>query len=58
MNRIRFCPKCKEYTFEEVCPRCGTKTIIRIPPRYSPRKDIAEYRRKMRKEILMKEGLL
>ena len=58
MNKIRYCPKCKEYTLEEICPRCGEKTIIKVPPRYSPREDIAKYRRMARKEILKEEGLL
>ncbi len=58
MNKIRYCQNCKEYTLEEKCPRCKEPTIFRIPPRYSPKIKIAEYRRKMRKEILKKEGLL
>ncbi len=58
MNKIRYCPNCKEYTLEEVCPRCGAKTIVKAPPRYSPKENVARYRRKMRREILQKEGLL
>ncbi|MCD6575539.1 MAG: ribosome biogenesis protein [Nanoarchaeota archaeon] len=58
MNKIKYCPKCKEYTLEEVCPRCGEKTVSRIPPRYSPKEEVAKYRRKLRRDILKKEGLL
>lgn len=58
MNRIRYCPKCKEYTLKEYCPKCKEKSIINIPPRYSPNSRLAKYRRQVKRTILQKEGLL
>jgi len=57
MNRIHYCLKCKDYTLEEVC-KCGEKSIIKAPPKYSPDSKMAKYRQKMRKDLLQKEGLL
>jgi|GEM_PF-187826 Predicted Zn-ribbon RNA-binding protein len=30
------CPVCKIYTLQNVCPRCGIKTITPHPPKFSP----------------------
>lgn len=57
MNKIRYCPVCKTYTLEEVCP-CSEKSVIKAPPKYSPDNKMAVYRQKTRKELLQKEGLL
>jgi H/ACA ribonucleoprotein complex subunit 3 len=43
---ILFCSDCKEYTMEQICPRCEKKTIFPKPPKYSPEDKYAEYRRK------------
>jgi len=58
MKRIRFCEKCKIYTLKYDCPYCGEKTVLRIPPKYSPDDKFAKYRRKLKKEILIERGLL
>jgi len=47
---LRKCPECQEYTLGEICHRCGSKTIVPIPPRYSPEDRYGEYRRRLRKE--------
>jgi len=47
---LRKCPSCQEYVLGEVCARCGTKTVVPIPPRYSPEDKYGKYRRKLKKE--------
>jgi H/ACA ribonucleoprotein complex subunit 3 len=47
---LRKCPTCQEYTLGETCPKCGAKTNVPIPPRYSPEDKYGEYRRRMKKE--------
>jgi len=42
--RIRKCPKCQTYTLSETCPRCGTKTFVPHPHRFSPEDRYVEYR--------------
>lgn len=51
MKHIRYCKICKLYTFKEICPRCGNKTIINIPPRFSIDDKWGKYRREMKKYI-------
>jgi rRNA maturation protein Nop10 len=58
MAKIRYCPKCKEYTLKEVCERCNEPSIVRQPPKYSPVDKNAKYRREARKEDLQSRGLL
>ena len=33
---MRRCEKCGSYTFKEACPKCGGKTLISHPPKFSP----------------------
>jgi H/ACA ribonucleoprotein complex subunit 3 len=42
--RIRRCPQCKTYTLREICPKCGAKTFVPHPPRFSPEDKYVEYR--------------
>ncbi|MEM5853444.1 MAG: RNA-protein complex protein Nop10 [Candidatus Aenigmatarchaeota archaeon] len=44
--KMRKCVACKLYTFKEICPNCGQKTIFPRPPKYSPQDKFGEYRRK------------
>jgi rRNA maturation protein Nop10 len=37
---------------------CGTKTISRIPPKYSPEDKYGKYRREVKAEARKKEGLI
>ncbi len=48
---IRKCCRCGRYTLKEVCPKCGGKTIMAIPPRFSPEDPYGKYRRELRKKI-------
>ncbi len=57
MKKIRYCQNCDKYTMKEVCD-CGGKSVIKIPPRYSPVDKTAKYRREAKKEILKEKGLL
>ena len=58
MKHILKCSKCKEYTLKEICPKCGSKSISPKPAKFSPEDKYGKYRRKIKKEILVKEGLL
>ncbi|MEM5805533.1 MAG: RNA-protein complex protein Nop10 [Candidatus Aenigmatarchaeota archaeon] len=50
MGKIRKCTTCKIYTFKEMCPKCGIKTINPNPPRFSPIDKFGKYRRKLKIE--------
>ena len=41
---MRRCPNCGRYTFKEVCPVCGSKTVVPHPPRFSPEDKFVKYR--------------
>jgi H/ACA ribonucleoprotein complex subunit 3 len=58
MTHIRFCEKDNKFTLEEVCPICGEKTILPLPPKYSPEDPYAEYRRKAKEDFLREKGYL
>lgn len=45
MKRIKYCKSCKEYTLKTECPKCGEKTIINVPAKYSLEDKYAKYRR-------------
>jgi len=50
MNRIKYCPKCKIYTLKEVC-RCGERSVIKAPPKYSLKDSgLSKYRRMVKEE--------
>ncbi|HUV25031.1 MAG TPA: RNA-protein complex protein Nop10 [Methanomassiliicoccales archaeon] len=49
---LRKCLSCNEYTMGELCSRCGLKTVVPLPPRYSPEDKWGEYRRRLKKETL------
>jgi len=48
---MRKCPNCKIYTLKEICPKCGGKTYMPIPPKFSPEDPYGKYRRMLRKEV-------
>ncbi|RUM33124.1 MAG: RNA-protein complex protein Nop10 [Archaeoglobus sp.] len=49
--RIKKCKKCGRYTLRDVCPECGEKTIMPIPPKFSLEDPYGKYRRRLRKEL-------
>lgn len=55
MNKksIRYCPRCKVYTFKEICKFCNEKTVLNIPPKFSPEDKWGKYRREMKKYLNM-----
>ncbi len=53
---IKKCPKCGRYTLKDFCPVCGERTIMSIPPRFSPEDPYGEYRRKLKKKVLGYDG--
>ncbi|MFQ6060716.1 MAG: RNA-protein complex protein Nop10 [Thermoplasmata archaeon] len=48
-SAIRRCKSCEKYTLKDLCPSCGGRTRMAIPPRYSPEDRYGEYRRKLKK---------
>ena len=57
MKHILKCSKCNKYTMKDVC-ECGGKAVLVKPQKYSPEDKYGEYRRKVKKPELIKEGLL
>jgi H/ACA ribonucleoprotein complex subunit 3 len=57
MRHILKCEECGTYTMKETC-RCGGKAATIKPPKYSPEDKYASYRRKAKKAMLEKEGVL
>jgi H/ACA ribonucleoprotein complex subunit 3 len=51
--KMRKCKVCNVYTFKESCPKCGEKTVIPVPPRFSPENKYGKFRRKLQKEKYM-----
>jgi len=51
---LRKCLSCRIYTFRELCPKCRKKTIIPLPPKYSPEDKYGFYRRKLIKSKINK----
>lgn len=45
MKRIKYCLKCKIYTLEDICKKCGKRTILNVPTKYSLDDKYAKYRR-------------
>jgi H/ACA ribonucleoprotein complex subunit 3 len=56
MKHILKCGVCGRYTLKSDC--CGKRTINPKPMKYSPQDPYGEYRRKVKKPELEKEGLL
>jgi H/ACA ribonucleoprotein complex subunit 3 len=48
--KMRKCGECGMYTLKETCPKCGKRTFMPIPPRFSPEDPYGKYRRIIRKE--------
>ncbi len=48
---MKKCPKCKTYTLNDCCKKCGTKTITVKPPKYSPIDKYGKYRRLLKKSV-------
>ncbi|MFQ5975890.1 MAG: RNA-protein complex protein Nop10 [Candidatus Hydrothermarchaeales archaeon] len=51
-----YCRACKRYTLKKSCNRCGSKTVNPHPARFSPQDPYGEYRRKLKREVLVKDG--
>jgi H/ACA ribonucleoprotein complex subunit 3 len=46
-TKMRKCKKCARYTFKDICPDCGERTSIPIPPKYSPEDPLSEIQDKV-----------
>ncbi|MFB2622909.1 MULTISPECIES: RNA-protein complex protein Nop10 [unclassified Methanothermobacter] len=53
--KMRRCRSCMEYTLRDVCPRCGGSTGVVYPPKFSPEDRYGEYRRRLKREVLLEE---
>jgi len=58
VNHIRVCPKCGRYCLDEICSYCDVETILPKPPKFSIEDHYGKYRREIKKQTLIKEGLL
>jgi len=43
---------------KEKCPGCGKATVLSKPAKFSPKDPYGGYRRKAKKDLLIKKGLL
>jgi len=57
MRHILKCISCGNYTLKEKC-KCGGKSVTPKPPKYTPEDKYGKYRREVKKENLVKKGLL
>ncbi|MCS4541708.1 MAG: RNA-protein complex protein Nop10 [Euryarchaeota archaeon] len=54
--RLWKCEVCNQYTIhQDKCPYCGGKLKVPHPPKFSPEDPYGKYRRKLKKEILVRE---
>ncbi|MFQ5800847.1 MAG: RNA-protein complex protein Nop10 [Candidatus Hydrothermarchaeales archaeon] len=51
-----YCRGCKRYTLKKRCGRCGGKTVNPHPARFSLQDPYGEYRRKLKLEVMAKDG--
>ena len=58
MKRLRKCLSCGIYTLKQKCPKCNTASNIAAPMKFSPEDKYGSYRRKAKKDGLVKWGLL
>ena len=49
--KMRYCPKCGEYTLKDDCLKCKGKSHNVGPARYSPEDHYGKYRRMMKKKM-------
>ena len=49
MSSLLYCNKCNIYTLDNICNKCGGKTQLKNPPRFSPEDPYGKYRRKLKK---------
>lgn len=57
MKHILKCNKCFKYTMKKEC-ECGGKVLNVQPAKFSLQDTYGKYRRKVKEEVLKKEGLL
>ncbi|ADX85109.1 RNA-protein complex protein Nop10 [Saccharolobus islandicus] len=49
--KMKKCPKDNTYTFKDICPVCGYKTMIPHPSRFSPEDKYVKYRIELKKGV-------
>ena len=57
MRHILKCISCGNYTLKGKC-KCGGKAVTPKPAKYTPEDKYGKYRREVKKENLIKKGLL
>ena len=55
-EHIRKCSSCFRYTMEEKCPKCGAKTELARPPKFSLDDKYAHLRREAKREEWERKG--
>ena len=58
MKHILVCSKCRQYTMQGKCPKCGIETENPKPAKYNPDDPYGDYRRKAKEDLFKKQGLL
>jgi H/ACA ribonucleoprotein complex subunit 3 len=56
--KMKKCKSCGIYTMENKCPKCNGDLNVIYPPKYSIEDKYGKYRRKLKKELLIKENKL
>ena len=57
-KHIYRCTTCENYTMRKECAKCSEKTISPKPPKFSLNDKYDKYRREVRKEELVRAGLV
>lgn len=48
-NLLKYCSSCDVYTLYDECKKCGNKTKVAAPPRFSTQDHYGKYRRMLKK---------
>ncbi len=57
-RHILKCAECGKYTMKLECPKCKVKTVSPKPAKYSPEDKYGDYRRKAKRDMLVKKGFV
>jgi H/ACA ribonucleoprotein complex subunit 3 len=57
-KHILKCQTCGTYTLKDICTKCGSKTVIPRPPKYSPEDKYGSLRRQAKDQEFKDKGLL
>ncbi|MBT4604250.1 ribosome biogenesis protein [archaeon] len=60
MKKIHKCTnkECNTYTIKEICPKCNSKTLRPMPPKFSPEDKYADLKRQAKEQERKQKGLI